>query len=341
MEIRDGFVGAIGNTPLIRLRRVSEATGCNILGKAEFLNPGGSVKDRAALYIVLDAEQRGLLKPGGVIVEGTAGNTGIGLALVGNARGYRTVIVMPSTQSREKKDMLRLCGAELREVPAAPYKDPNNYVHVSERVAKEITQAGGTASAFLQNTAKPEDCEAVVRHAVTTYGGLHYAVNNAGIGGAQAPAGETDLADWNRVIDINLNGVLYGMRYQIPAMLDSGARESAIVNMASIHGTVAAIGNGAYTAAKHGVVGLTRALALRLAPRRITANALCPGWVATEMAEARWRELGMDAAAAAAATPTGRITTAEEVAAALAWLVSPAAGNVTGQTIVLDGGASL
>jgi cysteine synthase A len=138
MQIRDGFVGTIGNTPLIRLRGPSELTGCDILGKAEFLNPGGSVKDRAALYIILDAERRGVLAPGGVIVEGTAGNTGIGLALVGNARGYRTVIVIPDTQSREKKDMLRLCGAELREVPAVPYKDPNNYVHVSERLAKEL-----------------------------------------------------------------------------------------------------------------------------------------------------------------------------------------------------------
>jgi cysteine synthase len=138
MNVRDGFVGSIGNTPLIRLRGPSEATGCNVLGKAEFLNPGGSVKDRAALYIILDAEQRGVLKPGGVVVEGTAGNTGIGLALVGNARGYRTVIVIPETQSQEKKDMLRLCGAELREVPAVPYKDPNNYVHVSERLAKEM-----------------------------------------------------------------------------------------------------------------------------------------------------------------------------------------------------------
>ena len=138
MDLRDGFVGAIGNTPLIRLRGPSQATGCEILGKAEFLNPGGSVKDRAALYIILDAEKRGLLAPGGVIVEGTAGNTGIGLALVGNARGYRTVIVIPETQSREKKDMLRLCGAALREVPAVPYKDPNNYVRVAERLAKEM-----------------------------------------------------------------------------------------------------------------------------------------------------------------------------------------------------------
>src|SRR5512138_3713416 len=138
MDIRDGFIGAIGNTPLIRLRGPSELTGCEILGKAEFLNPGGSVKDRAALYIILDAEKRGLLKPGGTIVEGTAGNTGIGLALVGNARGYRTVIVIPESQSREKKDMLRLCGATLHEVPAVPYRDKNNCVHVSERLAQEL-----------------------------------------------------------------------------------------------------------------------------------------------------------------------------------------------------------
>ena len=142
MEIRDGFIGSVGNTPLIKLRRASEETGCTILGKAEFLNPGGSVKDRAALYIIKDAEERGLLRPGGVIVEGTAGNTGIGLALVGNARGYRTVIVMPETQSQEKKDMLRLCGADLRLVPAAPYTNPNNYVRYSERLAEEIAARG-------------------------------------------------------------------------------------------------------------------------------------------------------------------------------------------------------
>ncbi len=141
MQVRDGFSEAVGNTPLIKLRRASAETGCNILGKAEFLNPGGSVKDRAALYIILDAEERGVLRPGGTIVEGTAGNTGIGLTLVGNARGYRTVIVIPETQSREKKDMLRLCGAELREVPALPYKNPDNYVHVSERLAKELAQS--------------------------------------------------------------------------------------------------------------------------------------------------------------------------------------------------------
>lgn len=140
MEFRDGFVGTIGNTPLIRLPRACEQTGCEIYGKAEFLNPGGSVKDRAAWAIVKDAEERGELCPGGVIVEGTAGNTGIGLALVGNARGYRTVIVIPETQSQEKKDMLRICGAELREVPAVPYKDPNNYIHISGRLAEEFAR---------------------------------------------------------------------------------------------------------------------------------------------------------------------------------------------------------
>jgi cysteine synthase A len=141
MNICDGFIGAIGNTPLVRLCGPSEETGCNILGKAEYANPGGSVKDRAALFMVRDAEQRGLLKPGGVIVEGTAGNTGIGLAMVANALGYRTVIVIPDTQSQEKKDMLRLCGAELHEVPAAPYRDEGNYVHVSERLAKKLNKS--------------------------------------------------------------------------------------------------------------------------------------------------------------------------------------------------------
>jgi cysteine synthase len=140
MDVRDGFVGTIGDTPLIRLRGPSEATGCEILGKAEFLNPGGSVKDRAALAIIEEAEGKGLLRPGGVVVEGTAGNTGIGLALVGNARGYRTVIVIPETQSREKKDFLRLIGAEVREVPAVPYKNPENYVHVSRRLAEDLAR---------------------------------------------------------------------------------------------------------------------------------------------------------------------------------------------------------
>lgn len=138
MNYRDGLLESIGNTPLIKLRKASALTGCTILGKAEFLNPGGSIKDRAALYIVRDAEKRGVLRRGGLIVEGTAGNTGIGLALVGNACGYRTLIVIPDSQSQEKKDMLRLCGARLMEVPPAPYKDPGNYVRVSERVAAEL-----------------------------------------------------------------------------------------------------------------------------------------------------------------------------------------------------------
>jgi len=143
--IRSDFLDAVGNTPLLKLRKASELTGCNILGKAEFMNPGGSVKDRAAKAIVLDAEARGLLRPGGVIVEGTAGNTGIGLALVANSLGYRTVIVIPETQSQEKKDMLRLCGADLREVPAVPYRDENNYVKFSGRLAEELakTEANG------------------------------------------------------------------------------------------------------------------------------------------------------------------------------------------------------
>ena len=140
MDVRGGFIETIGNTPLIKLKKASEETGCEIYGKAEFLNPGGSVKDRAALAIVEDAEAKGLLRPGGIIVEGTAGNTGIGLALVGNARGYKTVIIIPETQTEEKKDMLRLCGAEVREVPAVPYRDPNNYVKLSGRLAEELAE---------------------------------------------------------------------------------------------------------------------------------------------------------------------------------------------------------
>jgi len=140
MQLCNGIIEAIGNTPLIRLNRVSAATGCTILGKAEFMNPGQSVKDRAALFIIEDAVKKGELRPGGVIVEGTAGNTGIGLALVGNAMGFRTVIVIPETQSQEKKDTLRLCGAELIEVPAVPYSNPNNYVKVSGRLAAQLAK---------------------------------------------------------------------------------------------------------------------------------------------------------------------------------------------------------
>src|SRR3974377_1109353 len=140
MHVRDSIVTAIGNPPLIKLEGPSDATGCTILGKAEFMNPGQSVKDRAALAIIEDAVKKGALRPGGVIVEGTAGNTGIGLALVGNALGFRSVIVIPETQSQEKKDTLRLCGAELVEVPAVPYANPNNYVKVSGRLAAELAR---------------------------------------------------------------------------------------------------------------------------------------------------------------------------------------------------------
>ena len=138
MQTRSGIIDAIGNTPLIRLRRASEATGCDIYGKAEFMNPGGSVKDRAGRQMILEAEARGELRPGGLVVESTAGNTGIGLAVVAAARGYRTLIVIPETQSQEKKDMLRLAGAELVEVPALPYGNPNNYQHVGRRLAEEL-----------------------------------------------------------------------------------------------------------------------------------------------------------------------------------------------------------
>jgi cysteine synthase len=165
MTIRNGVIEAIGNTPLIELKRASELTGCRILGKAEFMNPGQSVKDRAALAIIRDAEQRGTLKPGGVIVEGTAGNTGIGLALVGNALGYRTVIVIPNTQSQEKKDMIRLAGAELIEVPAAPFANPNNYVKVSGRLAEALaatTPEGAVWANQFDNTANRDG------HAATT-----------------------------------------------------------------------------------------------------------------------------------------------------------------------------
>jgi cysteine synthase len=153
MQIYDGIVEAIGQTPLIKLKRASAATGCTILGKAEFMNPGQSVKDRAGRQMILEAEKRGDLRPGGLVVEGTAGNTGIGLALVANARSYRTVIVIPETQSQEKKDMLRLCGAELVEVPAVPYSNPNNYQHIARRLADELrkTETNGVLYADQWN----------------------------------------------------------------------------------------------------------------------------------------------------------------------------------------------
>lgn len=163
MTIRKDFAAAIGNTPLIRLRRASEETGCEILGKAEFLNPGGSVKDRPALSMILDAEAKGMIRPGGTIVEGTAGNTGIGIALVANARGYKSVIVMPDTQSQEKKDVLRQIGAELRLVPAAPYANPNNYIKVSQRLAEAIAKVDPNGAVWANQFDNVANREAHVR----------------------------------------------------------------------------------------------------------------------------------------------------------------------------------
>ena len=159
MRYAEGFIDLIGNTPLVKLRSVSEQTGCNIYGKAEFLNPGGSVKDRTALGIIRDAEARGQLHPGGTIVEGTAGNTGIGLTLVGNVLGYHCVIVMPDTQSQEKKDALRLSGADLRLVPAVPYKNPDNYIHVSERLAGEFAERNPNGAIWANQFDNPANRE--------------------------------------------------------------------------------------------------------------------------------------------------------------------------------------
>jgi cysteine synthase A len=208
MQIHDGIAEAIGNTPLIKLKRASERTGCTILGKAEFMNPGQSVKDRAALFIIEDAVKSGGLRRGGVVVEGTAGNTGIGLALVGNALGFRTVIVIPDTQSQEKKDMLRLCGAELVEVPAVPYANPNNYVRISGRLAEQLAKTepcGAIWANQFDNVANRNGHIATTGPEIwqQTDGKIDGFVSSVGTGGTLAGVGIA-LKERNKAITIAL-----------------------------------------------------------------------------------------------------------------------------------------
>lgn len=209
-------------------------------------------------------------------------------------------------------------------------------LEAATRVAHDIKANGGEASPFEANTAKPEDAEATVKFAVETYGKLNFAVNNAGIGGKAAPIGETELSDWDKVIDINLNGVMYGMRYQIPAMLEAGGEESAIVNMASIHGAVAAVNSAAYTASKHAVVGLTKNAAWEYGAQNLRINAVGPGYIQTPLVES-----GLDDEAREMLKrrhALGRLGKPEEVANLVVFLLSDKASFATGGYYLIDGG---
>lgn len=209
-------------------------------------------------------------------------------------------------------------------------------LEAAQGVVKEIESAGGTASAIKHDTASKEDNKAAVDFAVETYGALHLAVNNAGIGGAPAPVGELDLDDWDRVININLNGVLYGMRYQIPAMLKAGADKSAIVNISSIHGSVAAINNSAYTASKHAVVGLTKNAAAEYGPQNLRINAIGPGYIMTPLVESSLDEATREGLKQSHVLK--RLGTSEEVANLVTFLLSDKASFITGSYHLVDGG---
>ena len=244
---RAGFAGAIGNTPLIRLEKASEITGCEILGKAEFLNPGGSVKDRAAYFMIVDAEERGALGPGGTIVEGTAGNTGIGLALVANARGYRTVIVMPETQSQEKIDMLRLCGAEVRLVPARPYRDPGNYVRVSERVADELAKTEPNGAVWANQWDNPANYRGHIRSTGPeiwrqTGGKVDGFVCAIGTGGTLAGVSQS-LRDYNGDVVIGLadpEGAAMYSYFKTGELASEGSSITEGIGQGRVTGNVAA-----------------------------------------------------------------------------------------------------